>query len=50
MLKDKKKDVGKQVKEEAQALKAKATEDEKTNKANKKAKYIVEKERLKEAL
>ncbi len=50
MLKAKKKDVDKQVKEEAKAAKAEGKEDTKTNKANKKAKGMVEKERLKKGL
>ena len=50
MLKDKKKDVDKQVKEEAKAAKAKAKEDAKTYNANKKARDVVEKARLKKGL
>ena len=50
MLKEKKKEVDKQMKEEAKAAKAKGKEDDKTNKANKKAKDMVDKERLKKGL
>ena len=50
MLNEKKKDIDKQIKEEAKAAKAKGKEDTKTYNANKKARDIADKARLKKGL
>jgi hypothetical protein len=50
MLNEKKKDIDKQIKEEAKAAKAKGKEDTKTYNANKKARDTADKARLKKGL